>query len=200
MDARLDVFKESLKAEVTADIADINAKVSSMSTQSTYISSEEDISRNIVIRNLPYSNNERIDSKVNQLIRDGLKLGHVSVASAERKIAQEGNSRPGVVIATLKSNADKKKVMTSKRELRNHKSYSSVYINHDQHKSERIMADNFRAILSALKKGDTNLSVQGSRVVRNEPRDIYRSEHVQQRDFTHGHTQDQSRDWARGGT
>ena len=123
--------------------------------------------KNLHIRNLPQSRSENIDSKVNGLIRDGLKLGNIKVGSAERKAPHEGSDKPGVVVATLKTTEDKKSVMMAKNKLKNNRQYSTVYINHDQTKNERLLADNFRAILSAVKNGDTNLSLRGARVVRN---------------------------------
>ena len=103
---------------------------------------------------------------MNGLLRDSLKLGSITVGSAERKVPQEGSNKPGVVVVTLKSIDDKKKIMSAKNKLKNHKQYSRVYINHDQSRSERLLADNFRAILSAVKNGATNLTLRGARVLR----------------------------------
>ena len=164
--SQVESFKESMKAEIAADIADINDKVSELSLNTS--TGYEDVSHNIVIRSLPESGNERIDSKVNSLFRDGLKINNISVASAERKKSQDDTHKPGLIIATLKSISDKKRIMSAKNKLKDHRQYSSVHINHDQSRSERIVADNFRTILSAIKQGDTNLSVRGFRVVRTD--------------------------------
>ena len=160
----VDAQIESVKDEIAVDIAEIHEKLETINLERP--SSQPDISRNIVIRNLPQSSNERIDTKVNGLLRDGLKLGNITVGSAERKGTHESSDKPGVVVATLKSSEDKKKVMTNKNKLKNSRQYSGVYINHDQSRDERLFADNFRAILSAVKNGDTNLTLRGARVIR----------------------------------
>ena len=159
----------SVKEEVAADISDLNEKLDSLKLGTP--SPQPDISRNIIIRNLPETSSERIESKVNSLFRDGLKLGNIAASSAERKGTQECSNKPGVVIVTLKSTEDKKKVMSAKNKLKNHRQYSKVYINHDQSRSERLLADNFRAILAAVKNGDTNLAIRGARVVRTSSSD-----------------------------
>ena len=163
----VDVHIDSVKDEISADIAEINERLKRIDNiKMDTPSPQPDISRNVIIHNLPESNSERIDSKVTGLLRDGLKLGSITVGSAERKVPQEGSNKPGVVVVTLKSIDDKKKIMSAKNKLKNHKRYSRVYINHDQSRSERLLADNFRAILSAVKNGDTNLTLRGARVIR----------------------------------
>lgn len=95
-----------------------------------------------------------------------MKLGNITVETAESKVTRESINKPGVVVATLKSVEDKEKVMTAKNKLKNSRQFSRVYINHDQSRDERLFADNFRAILSAVKKGNTNLTLRGARVIR----------------------------------
>ena len=70
-----------------------------------------------------------------------------------------------MIIATLKSNEDKKVIMSAKKTLKCHRSYSSVYINHDQTTEERRLAANMRTLVDAVKKGDSNLIVRGSRIL-----------------------------------
>ena len=68
---------------------------------------------------------------------------------------------------TMKSADEKKKVMSVKSKLKDHKQYSKVYIDHDKSRTDRLIESNFRAILTAVKQGNTNLSLRGARVVRN---------------------------------
>lgn len=166
VDNHIDSFKESLKAEVAADIADVSDRIDNLRIGAA--TSQPDLSRNLIIRNLPESTNEKIDSKVNSIFRDGLKINNVLIECAERKVPQEGSNKPGVVVVTMKSASDKQKVMSVKRKLKDHRQYATVYINHDKTKSERLIEDNFRAILSAVRQRDTNLTLRGSRVVRSE--------------------------------
>ena len=168
VDKQISSFKDSIRAEVAADIDDINDKLSSLRTEGPSSHSHSDLSRNIIIRNLPETSSERIENMVNALFRDGLKLNDITVESAERKGSQEGSDRPGVVVVTLKSKEDKKTVMYVKRRLKDRRQYSKVYIDQDKPRAERLMESNFRAILSAVRQGGANLTLRGSRVVRTE--------------------------------
>ena len=102
VDDQISDFKDSIRAEVTAGIEDLNEKIDSPVSQPT-------LSRNLIIRNLSETSNERIETKVNTMFRDGLKIRDVSAQSAERKVPQEGSRNPGVVIVTMKSADEKKK-------------------------------------------------------------------------------------------
>lgn len=164
IDTRMETFKESMKAEMTADLADVRAKMNTRDSNSTTcnVSQAKDLSLNIVIRNLPESQNENTKNKVNALFRDGLRLSDITVDNAERKQTYSA-SKPGVVIARLKNKDDKQRVMKGKTRLRESRQFSKVYIHHDQLPSERSASTNFRAILRAM--NNTNLSMKGSRIV-----------------------------------
>ena len=56
--------------------------------------------------------------------------------------------------------------MKVKATLRNDRQFGKVYINNDQSLEDRRLAGNLRTIVDAVNRGDTNLSVQGTRVVR----------------------------------
>lgn len=157
VDSQTDSIKNDIVAEVASDIDDINAKLSSIACNSS-VTAHTDISCNIIIRNLPHRDNENTRTKVNSLIRDGLNINTTQVLDAERK--RSVINKPGVIVATFQSNDDKNVVMRAKRKLKRHEQYAHVCIDHDQSKSDRIMTDNFRAILSALKQHDSNLSIE----------------------------------------
>ncbi|CAG2255048.1 unnamed protein product [Mytilus edulis] len=115
----------------------------------------------IVIRNIPESSNENLENKINGLIRDGLHLKDVKVVSAERKKSfREGKS--GVIIASLSSTSDKRKVMDKKRELKNSRNYKDVFVENSIPLAQRILNSNLRNIVNAI--GDDNLEVKGIRV------------------------------------
>jgi hypothetical protein len=128
----------------------------------------------VIIRNLPYTKNEDVTSKVNGLITDGLKIRNVTVIGAERKESRF-DSRPGVVVAKFRNNDDKRTVMQGKRTLKHHKTFSNVYINHDQTIEERRVAASMRTLADAVRRGDKDVHVSGTRVYtstdRNDRRD-----------------------------
>jgi len=163
VDKRIGEVKDSIIAEVSVDLEQINDKLASL-TSGSASTSEPDIGLNVIVRNLGETTNENVPSKVNTLIRDGLKIPDVKVSKAERKQSRDGKA--GVIVATFSSQQDKKKVMLAKAKLRNSNQFPDVFINHDQSRSDRVMADNFRTILTALKHRDTDLSIRGNRVVR----------------------------------
>ncbi|XP_053378662.1 uncharacterized protein LOC128548225 [Mercenaria mercenaria] len=130
---------------------------------------------NIVIRDLPKSDNEDVESRVNKLLKDGLRIRDVKCEKAERKRSRNPN-KPGIIIATMKSHDKKRKVMFEKKSLKSNNQYSNVFIQHDQAPADRVLASNFRSILSTIKSH--GLTVRGSRVIprkshedRNRPRD-----------------------------
>lgn len=125
------------------------------------------IKRNIVIRKLPESANERLDDKVNELLKDGCKLLNVKIDKVERKKSRDDRF-PGVIIATAATDDDKKQIMESKSRLKDSRRYSDVIIHNDQTKEERIMSANFRSMIRAYKNGNNNVSVKGLRVVNND--------------------------------
>ena len=65
------------------------------------------------IYGLPESVNENVSVKVDALIKDGLKVRDVTVTSAVRKTSRT-DTKAGIVIAKLRSSADKKRVMIAK--------------------------------------------------------------------------------------
>ncbi|XP_053373726.1 uncharacterized protein LOC123532192 isoform X2 [Mercenaria mercenaria] len=159
----VDDFKCSLKEDIAEEFEEINARLDSLSNSDVGMSGENSIGLNVVIRDLPEHSSEDVKSKVDSLIKDGIKV-NVTCENAERKESKiEG--KPGVVIAKFKSYSDKMKVMSKKRDLVKNKKYENIYINHDQTKAERQMAQNFRTILGVMK--NSGVKMIGSRVVRS---------------------------------
>ena len=83
---------------------DINVKLSSLQRPETV----SNRSLNIAIRDLPESDGENINNKVNAVIKDGLHMRNVSVKSAVRK-ASINQTKPDVVIASFKTSRGQNK-------------------------------------------------------------------------------------------
>ena len=169
--ARLDTFRDTLREEIADDIEVIDKKVQAISqstTRQVNPGSVQDLSLNVVIRNLPETVNEDITEKVNALISKSLKFGDVKIAKAVRKTSNS-SSRSGIVIVTFKSANDKSKVMSVKAKLKGDNILSNVFINNDQSFDDRRLSNSLKTIVDAVNRGDTNLSVQGTRVVRKQP-------------------------------
>ena len=148
-----------------------------------------DRAKNIVIRNLPVSENEHVVNKVNGMLRDGLKIRDVTVATAVRKGSGREN-RPGVVIATCKSVDDKKKIMSNKRALKDTRHYEKVYLDHDLSKGDRNLAASLKSIVDVVGRG--KLRINGSRV--RKASDNRQSEHSDNSaDQTRSHTDQSAR-------
>ncbi|KAL4240044.1 hypothetical protein ACF0H5_000839 [Mactra antiquata] len=171
MDEKFESFQESIKVDLADDLLDINSKIQSISSDRTQME-QKDVSLNIVIRDLPESTNENIESKVNGLISNGLNLRGVLFATAERKSGGKG-SKAGVIVARMKSHEDKRKFMSKKNGLKLHSQYSSVFIPHDQSWADRTTSNNFRILLSSLKCND--LEIKGSCIVRKSTNVRYSS-------------------------
>ena len=129
---------------------------------------KEDISLNIVIRNLPETtneNNEELLQKVNRLIKEGLKLQSTEIGTADRKrAAREGNY--GVVIASCVNKEQKDKIMSAKSALQKFKRYERVYIEHDRSIEERLNIANMKTLVKNL--GSDRLVVKGKRIVHRD--------------------------------
>ncbi len=126
---------------------------------------KEDISMNIVVRNLIESENENIIDRVNGLIRDGLSLRDVEVEEAERKRAAD-NRYPGLVVAKCKSKEDKSLIMKSKAKLKTSRLFEDVFINSDKTQEQRLYEANLRTIASVM--DGKPLRVVGLRLERTD--------------------------------
>jgi hypothetical protein len=124
-----------------------------------------DISLNIVVRNLPESSNENIESKLNTLIKEGLKLTDIQVTHVIRKRAFRDTDN-GVVVATCKDNEQKRKIMLAKASLQRSKKYERVFIEHDKSREERVNMSNMKTIVNTI--GRDKLSIRGNRIVENQ--------------------------------
>lgn len=190
----------NLRTDMCDDIAEVNAKLNSLSEnfQSNPTTGQpgsdgqfQNIEKNIIIRNLPYTSDEDLRGKVNNLIRDGLNMVGVDIDHVERKESRV-ESTPGVVVVTIGSKIDKQNILKAKAKLNKSHRFKRVFIHPDLPKRERQLAANFRKVVNAVQNNDVKLFVKGSRVLtsRRSPvdedsstRDTRERSHSGVRDF-----------------
>ena len=115
----------------------------------------------IVIRNMPETEKENVLNKVNGLLRDGLHLKDIQFISAERKRSfKEG--KYGVIVASLPNAGDKRKVLESKRKLKDSRNFRDIFIENSIPKAQRLINSNMRNIVNAI--GNNRLEIKGNRV------------------------------------
>ena len=162
VEEQISSVKSDIAAEFRTDFEEVNDKIQRVTVKMAEAGGTDNHALNIVVRDLAEHENENVLNKVNKLIKDGLKISDVVCESAVRKGQNAQKSR--VVIARFKSFEDKRKIMTQKKKLKDNLQYRDVFIHHDQPLAERVMADNFRTVLNALKQH--GLAMRGSRVVQ----------------------------------
>ena len=146
-----------------------NVKSSTVTSRSctNATNAEQDLSLNIVIRNLPETNSENIKEKVESLVTDGLKL-RISFENAIRKQSRNPNEH-GVVIAKCKSAEDKSTIIKATPVLKSTGNYNQIYIEHDKSQNERNAFSNLKTIASII--GKDKVFVRGNRLLpRNDTR------------------------------
>ena len=128
------------------------------------------------------------------MIKDGLRISDVSVVSAERK--QSRNRKPGVIVATCKSDKDVAKVLKNKKDLKNVRQFEQVYVEPDVPLQQRIQNSNLRNIVSVI--GDDKLELRGSRVfTRSADRsaDRHHSDRRGDRDVSESREEHNDNEW-----
>ena len=170
IDTRINVVKEDLYEE----IKDLNDKVADMESNITNEDNVNNRELNIVLRNVPERQNENECDIVNGILKDGLRLREITVTKARRIPVQSHDNkdsdrtRPGVIVASLQSKDDKRKVMENKRKLNESRNrHKGVFIHGDQSKEERLQRANMKTLIDCIKQGDSDsLQLKGSRIVR----------------------------------
>ena len=171
IDTRITTVKEDLYDE----IKDLTDKV--VDIESRKDENENSRELNIVLRNVPERRNENECDVVNGILKDGLRLRDVTVTKARRISAQNSenndsgrDSKPGVIIASLRNKDDKTKVMENKKKLNESRNrHKGVFIHSDQSREERLQRTNMKTLIDCIKQGDSgSLQLKGSRVVREK--------------------------------
>lgn len=161
---RLDEVKCGFQDEILdlrEEIGSFKSRLDTMHTRQQNVEMEN----SLIIRNLPERRGENVVSKVNGLLRDGLKLKNIAVESAERKPSWSEN-RDGVIRFTCRNADDKHRILKSKRLLGQSRNFRNVYIQIDLSSDQRVANANMRTLIKAL--GNDNLKLKGARLVLDE--------------------------------
>ncbi len=122
-------------AEAQKVVTDLRDKIITVQTNMDGINdrymAQPDLSRNIVIRGIPESQNEDVKNRVQGLLKDGVKLKSITVNNAKRKKSFKQDT-PGVVIATLQSVENRKCVMANTSKLRGTKNVMNMMVYEDK--------------------------------------------------------------------
>jgi hypothetical protein len=140
IDSAVDEKIQEAKTELSKEVSEVKSDVQKLKISYANVvknGDKPDISLNIVVRNLPESENENVEMKVNDIIRDGLKLSGIQVSNVVRKRAFR-ESDNGVVVATCADNDQKRTIMVAKTGLQQSKKYEQVFIEHDKSREERV--------------------------------------------------------------
>ena len=154
---------DSLRQSIDSDLKYVEDKIDQVS-KSVTDNPGKDISNNIVIRNLPQSVNENLNTKVSALMREGLKLNNVSFGRVEHKTSRSDH-KSGVVVVTCKSKKDVSDIMSTKQKLKSSRQYNNVFIHRDQTVEQRIERKNFQTIVDVLKSVDPNINMRGAEII-----------------------------------
>ncbi|VDI71637.1 Hypothetical predicted protein [Mytilus galloprovincialis] len=152
-----------------------------------------------VVKNLPCDKNENshdtaLRSRIETMVKDGLKLQNINIKSVERK-SSYNEARPGIVVIEFGDLNSKQSVMKVKRVLRETVKYRSVYIeNHIPYEKRLIDRNNYN-LLKAVGKEEEFVSVSGHIKKRgavnfnkNDSNDSYRKDN-----YNESYTQNYSR-------
>ena len=149
----------TFKEVVNADIDKLNTRLDTLS-----VPKSDELRLNIVVRNVPESENKNVNNKLNAVTKEGIILQGIQVAHAVRK--RGFNGRSGVIIAKCKSSEDKKAIMKNKKVLKDSRNFKDRSIYHDKPRVERQYEANVRLLVDMLAKD--KLEVRGSRVQKKQ--------------------------------
>ena len=157
---------ESVKANLQKEIHEVRDRVTALEATDTSDTSRR--SCNIVLTNVQLQNNDNdLKSQVNDIIKDGIGLNDIIVASTERKESRR-EGVPGVVIATLQSKEQLSSVMKNKKKLKDNENLKQVRIYPDGPWHERRNDMNFQTLMKAM--ADESLEWTGGRIVQKRER------------------------------
>ena len=172
MEEKLSEKVDEIKADVRNELTEMQTKISSL--EKSYADLKENVNKgekslknNIVIKNIQEDVREKNDTnvtlnKVNALMRDGLVLNDIEIRSVSRK--ESRGRHPGVIVAEIGSEEQKREVMRKKGSLRGNRMYSNVYIENDIPVEARTYQANMRTVLKELGK-ENQYTFKGPRLV-----------------------------------
>ena len=120
------------------------------------------LEKNFVIMNLPFSENEIVKEKVDDMLSQDLGLPNIKISDAKR-IPTRSKKFPGIVVATCNDTEQKSSVMANKNKLARSSRYSNVFINNDKSKADRKAERNLKTLVRAM--ADDSLTVRNGMVV-----------------------------------
>lgn len=138
----------NVKEEVQTEIDDLKENFKRLDkTYAEIVSKEKTIENvdsnrtkalNIVIKNIPsdpreISNDTGLKTKIEALVKDGLKLKDVNIKNVRRSTRSQNNhtektGKPGIVFVELDNLDHKRQILKSKRSLKDSSKYKNVYI------------------------------------------------------------------------
>ena len=176
LEVKVDAIRNDMTAEVKSvvkrELTEIKSQVDTV--QKTYAEvvaktgQQAEKNLNIVIRNLQESDREHVDEtvtmhKVQDLITYGMKLRDINVTNVVRK--QTRSNKPGVIIATIRTEKQKQDILSAKSDLVNVSQYKNVYVEHYIPFEERRNNSNLTTLLREMGKSD-RFSVYRGRIVQ----------------------------------
>ena len=97
------------------------------------------------------------------LFTEGLNMSRIGPFTVECK--ETKFRRPGVVIVTCKTKANRDEILSAKKRLPFSRQYSDIFINPDMSLQQRMESENMRILVKALHSVNPDLSVRGSMIV-----------------------------------
>ena len=167
--------KTAIMTEVNAFKTEFNIELDNLKTRLTALEttpiatapatndSVDSIVCNIVLRNVPESNNENIVNKVKGVLTDGCKVRDVKVVKADRKKGHD--NKPSVIVATLEDTQQRDRVMKNKRNLSASRNHKYVSISRDIDFTTRMQQNNMITLLKAMNK-DNDFTFRGQHLVK----------------------------------
>lgn len=162
---------EHLNRRITI-IENAMSQQNASASSSANVESQENLS--VAIYGLPEYDD--VTKTTNQLFAD-MHLEYVTCVSVHR--TPRRSTRPGVVIAQLRSLQDKHAILERKRSLRSHPLYRDVYIKSSKSHAEQVMDANFNVVLNEMLNGDAYYMSDNGRILR-KPTDMnmYNRNHI----------------------
>lgn len=120
---------KSVKRYILRLVEDKLEKISKSVRENRSSPTSADISKIVMVRNLPEGRNENLKLKMTALFTEGLKLSRIGPFTIERK--ETKSRRLGVVIVTCKTKANRDEILYAIKKLSFSRECSDVFINPD---------------------------------------------------------------------
>ena len=161
---------ETCESRIATLEDDMDGKLTDHEKALTDLMAQQDdfpVETTLVCAGLSESNDENIHDKAQDLVENGLGLTHVNVIRAKRLVSH--NNKPGLVKICLPSLDHKIKALRCKYNLAD-TGYDAVFIRSSMSHSDRLMQQNFQALLKEIPNGDGyRMTVNGKLVKKDVP-------------------------------